>query len=559
MRSTPSYIRFFLPLLGALLLTGTTLHGQNILTANPKAVQLKKVWEVRGDGISNEEFGENVWGGKDIGGDDTADFAQYQGSTRRWYYYDGGTLLSTEPVWVKDSVGWPTPHVGDFWHNQKDYILFINGYKEVVDGATRSYDIMQLHEVTKTGVNAVPSVSIDFGRQQPPIERFFLDVSVIDANNDEIDDIAVILGGVRVGERHDTGLDRSNQVWIYYGGPEFQLDEPDVIVKDSSQFGDADNWRAWFADFDGDHRLDMAYGGYYENAGWNLRFYWGDENSPRSWSERSPDRDLPLINGQTAFQSSGHFGFYHLDGDDAVDLAGYTGGGVDGTSVFLSTRGNVRTRSFDVDSADLFYKTGRLSASPGYLNDSLRRYEMLPLYGPRRNGELPTLMLVSGAKYGPDYDYDAWYSPALDDVDILNMMAIRDVTGDGYDDFIAGDWQYNFRSGVAFVVAGGPTIPLDDTTLSVREYPIAGESGGLYLWPNPVVDELHIAWRGNLKHKPVRFVVYDMVGREVVAGEVDPGLGAALWQCNDVASGAYRVVAFDEEGNLIGSGEVVKQ
>ena len=557
MHSIPSHIRIFLPLLGALLLTGTTLHGQNVLTANPKAVQLKKVWEVRGDGISNEEFGYDVWGGVDLDGDDTADYGQLKLSEYRWYFYGGGKELSNEFIQMVDSIGWPS--IGDYWGSGKQQFVFLGGYKKVVDQATRYYDIMLLYELTDSGISSEPIIKVDYGTKEPPIERFLREIAVHDVNNDGVDDVIAVLGGIRVGYRRDTGIDLFNQVWIYYGGPDFQLDEPDVIVKDSSQFGDGDNWRAWFADFDGDHQLDMAFAGDYENAGWNLRFYWGDNRSPRSWSERPPDRDVPLINGETGISSSVSFGFFQLDGDDGADIAGYTGGDTDGTSVFLSTRGDVRTRSFHADSADLFYKTGFSPPSVGYLNDSLRRYEMLSLGAPLRNGEYPSLILVSGSKYGPDYDYEAWFSTAKEDVDFSKLMAIRDVTGDGYDDFIAGDWQYNFRSGVAFVVAGGPTIPLDDTTLSVREYPIAGESGGLYLWPNPVVDELHIAWRGNLKHKPVRFVVYDMVGREVVAGEVDPGLGAALWQCNDVASGAYRVVAFDEEGTVIGSAEVVKQ
>ena len=550
-----------LPLIGLLTLTSIPLRSQNVLKANPNAVQLQKVWEVRGDAILFEEIGYNVWGGVDINGDDTADFAQYKRSEWRWYYYAGGKNLSTDPIWVSDSVGSTLPYIKDFYGDGRQSVLYLNGYQEVVDEATRYYEIMQLHEFTSAGINRTPFLTVDHGKKVPPVERFLEDILVSDVNNDGIDDVIVVLGGLRVGYRRDTGIDRSNQVWIYYGGPDFQLEEPDVIVKDTSQFGEADAWQVWFEDFDGDHKFDLAFGGNYPQGGYMLRFFWGDNNSPASWSQRPADRNLPLVSGVTGINSTLNLGFYHLDGDAAADIAGYGGGTIDGTSVYLSTRGNVRTRSFSIDSADLFYKTGLFDYRVGSLNDTAYRYDMLPLAEPLRPGEKPTMLLVSGSAYGPDYDYEAWYSPALDHLNVIVMRPAGDVTGDGYGDFIIGDygWPGGITAGVAVVVAGGPSIPLDDTTLSVQEYPIAGESGGLYVWPNPVIDELHIAWRGNLAKKPAWFAAYDMSGREVVRGEVNSSIGAALWECRDIPSGAYRVVAFDGGGEVIGTAPIIKQ
>ena len=132
---------------------------------------------------------------------------------------------------------------------------------------------------------------------------------------------------------------------------------------------------------------------------------------------------------------------------------------------------------------------------------------------------------------------------------------------DGYEDFAVVNYMYGafVNTGIAIILSGGPEIPLDDTTLSVAEYPVAGESGGLYLWPNPVVDELHIAWRGDLPQKPSRFVVYDMLGREVVAGSVDSWRGSASWHCADVSSGTYLLVAFDNNDERIASATVIKR
>ena len=530
-----------------------------MLKPNPNAVQLQKVWEVRGDAILFEEIGYDVWGGVDLNGDDTADFGQFKRSEYRWYFYAGGKSLSTEPILTIDSMGLPS--VGDFYGDGRQYMLWVGGYRLEIDDFYYTYDILNLYELADTGLSRVAIVSEDLGKHVPPISRSFHNLYVEDVNNDGIDDVIVSMYGVRTGQVRGEGLDANNQVWIYYGGPDFQLEEPDVIVKDSSQYGEPEYyWDVHFADLDGDHKLDMIFAGGYQLGGQMLRFYWGDENSPTSWSQRSADRNVPLIDGQTGINATTSVGFYRLDGDDAVDIAGYTGGGIDGTSVYLSTRGNVRTRSFSVDSADLFYKTGLFQDSPGYLNDTLRRYEMLPLGAPLKQGEQRSLILVSGSTYGPDYDYEAWYSPALDHVDFSKLLGIHDVTGDGYDDFIAGDGMFGggIRSGIAFVVAGGPSIPLDDTTLSVQEYPIAGESGGLYLWPNPVIDELHIAWRGNLAKKPAWFAAYDMSGREVVRGEVNSSIGAALWECRDIPSGAYRVVAFDGGSQVIGTAPIVK-
>ena len=136
-----------------------------------------------------------------------------------------------------------------------------------------------------------------------------------------------------------------------------------------------------------------------------------------------------------------------------------------------------------------------------------------------------------------------------------------DLNSDGYGEYLVSDvtWGAFVNTGIVFILSGEPEILLNDTTLSVEEYPVAGESGGLYLWSNPVVDELHIAWRGDLPQKPSRFVVYDMLGREVVAGSVASWRGSASWHCADVSSGTYLLVALNDNDERIASATLLKR
>ncbi len=565
MHSTPSHISFFLPLLGALFLTGTPLLAQNQLVANPEAVKLRRIWTERGQVGTFEQYGYNIWGGVDISGDDTADFAVHQLRDNVWYFYEGGNPPKTEPFWQKDSVTYVA--LSDFWNDGRRFMLFTYGYMEVVEDFSRYYDQVFLHEVTDTGVNEVPTYEIDFGRKEPALERF-LDphevIYVLDINNDHINDVIIPIFGTRLDTTRKA--DNDNQVWIYFGGENFQLDEPDVIIRDTHEVGDANNWNVRFFDFDGNGQMDMLLGGTYDGIGDMIRFYWGDDNSPASWAERPPDRDLRLVHGEIGINSIFGLGIYDLDGDGAADLASQEYEDVAGVRVYLSSRKSMRTRSFTLEDADVYYEGDRNmnSVSAGSLNDSTGTYDMLPIGG-RTQLNHYARYYVSGSPEGPNHDYEAWYVPAEDGS--LNKFLFRyggeigDVNNDGWPDVgysTAFDGTDKWW-GIAVVLAGGPYIPFDDPSTVVEEVPIAGESGGLFLWPNPVVDVLQIAWRGNLKEKPVRFAVFDMVGREVISGTVDPYVGAARWDCASVASGAYILVAYAADDRVIATAEVLKQ
>ncbi len=283
---TASHIRFFLPLLGVLFLTGTPLLAQNQLVANPEAVKLRRIWMHVEGHISFNEYGSNIWGGVDISGDDTADFAVYQRQNSTWYFYEGGNPPKTEPFMQLDSVGSIPPYVADFWGDGRLHMWVGDGYRVVVDGVSRVYDRIRLYELTEDGVSDTWSLEVDQGKKEPAVERFLRDIYVLDIDNDSVNDVIVTLGGTRLDTTRTA--DKDNQVWIYFGGANFQLDEPDVVIRDTHEVGDADPWQVRFSDFDGNGQMDMLLGGGYPGKGDLLRFYWGDDNSPTSWAERPP-------------------------------------------------------------------------------------------------------------------------------------------------------------------------------------------------------------------------------------------------------------------------------
>jgi len=119
-------------------------------------------------------------------------------------------------------------------------------------------------------------------------------------------------------------------------------------------------------------------------------------------------------------------------------------------------------------------------------------------------------------------------------------------------------FSVNHKSGIAGILGGGPQIPRDPT-MGVRAIAGEGHEQAVALWPNPMREELHIAWRGDLRRMPSRFVVYDMLGREVARGDVEPGRGAALWRCGDLPGGVYLLSIHDSSGVPIATARVVKR
>lgn len=536
-----------LPILFALLIAeNSLLHGQNQLVQAPDAVKLRRVWTQFGKQLTADEYGRGLWGGADISGDSIADIGVYRRSTNEWLFYRGGSPApDTIPFFSLDSISSRRPAVGNFWGKGTYDMAFVYFRVEDPEGLFVVYGRPTILDVSSDRILTDSALTSSE-------HRCYLDMQVHDVGAGEADDMIVMKGC------------SSKSILFYLGGPDFSLDTPSVVVNDTGLYGPAEyNWGVHFGDFDGDGRLDMVMGGDYPGVGQMIRFYWGDENSPYSWAQRQPDRNLILVSENIGLSRDRNVIPYieDFDGDGAEDLYGSRPGRPgsefgQGVYVYLSSRKNARTRSFRYEDADVFYPQSNLGYTVGPLNchvDSIP-YDMLPL-GTR---------YVSGSSTGPDFDYEAWHAQdGIDFADALGRgMPVGDVTGDGWHDAIEGNENYGpfVSTGIAMILAGGPYIPFDDPTVSVREEPVAGVPAGLFLWPNPIVDELHIAWRGDLgAGMPRRLEIYDMAGRLIVTSPIDPSLGTAVWQCNDVDPGAYLLIGYDGENRRITEARILKR
>jgi hypothetical protein len=537
----------------------TAVQGQNEIVANPKAVALKRVWSHFGAWQTQDQYGGGAVSLPDIDSNGAHEFAVW--SAGSWYAYWGKSPApDSAPFWSFRSLSSLPPCTGDFFGDGEHNIVFNRVHTEVINGSTQPFSELRLFKTDHHGIADSAALVFDPMKLFPPIEVSAGGVAAVNLDGRTGDELIYIIKQLRRG--NDPWSD-TTQVWIFKGGADFQLDSPTVIIKDAGLFGSPDQFTVNLQDIDGDGKLDMALSGLYPGVGPMVRFYWGDDRSPYSWAERPPDRDVKIT--QDVIGLNGPIFTGNFDGDSVMDFVGYIyTGDHAGVYVYLSSRGkSARTRSFMLDDADVYFSSAAQPSQTtlGYLNDPTHRYEMLSLDG--EVGLHQTARLgISGGPDGPDNTYEAYYSPGLDGIGNSWLFVggpVADVTGDGYDDVIYGAPSYNSDGGVAYILAGGPYIPRDSASLGVRDVAVAGRQTGLSFWPNPVHDELNIAWRGDLKRMPARFEVHDLLGRLVAAGSVESWRGAALWRCEDVPAGTYLLLVYDHSGNMIASTELIKQ
>jgi hypothetical protein len=493
------------------------------------------------------------------------------GKVRQVIVYGGGPDTSgTQPVRTFDRCtlfgeGFTHAVIGHFRGTDQPAMLGLHsGYSTKIDGATFFMHQLPLFEVDSGRIADSAWNVVDTWAMNPPVMIALTDAFAVDLDHDGADELIVVAGGAR---RNGVGSARG-EVWIYRGGANFQVDTPAVVIRDDEE-NNGYGFNVRIADFDGDHQFDLLTGAIYNSTGAKLKFFWGP-----AWfssTNASPDRTITL-------STNGHprigYGVTTLDcdGDNVGDLFQP---GPDG-KVYLYRMGiaskDARTRALDLADADaVFSKQGFIvTGQLGYVNDSLHRYQMAALFGPSQfNSASEEVLGLGGSSTGPDTSYEAYYDGTLDGLIEGSVFSrggpIPDVNGDGWDDYIAADPEwYNYTGtgnspGIAMILAGGPYIPRDSATLGVRDIAIAGRERAVSVWPNPVHDELNIAWRGDLKQMPARFEVHDITGRLVASGNVTPQLGAALWRCGDVSVGTYLLTAFDRTGSVITTTQVVKQ
>ncbi|MEP7220013.1 MAG: VCBS repeat-containing protein [Bacteroidota bacterium] len=378
-----------------------------------------------------------------------------------------------------------------------------------------------------------------------------------DIDHDGSDDFLVSTSGV---VKNGIGSDTA-QVWVFRGGANFRSDTPTVVIKDTEPIGIAEFFYATIDDFDNDGAIDILVTGEYSinhQQQRRLKFYFGSLAHPWDWS--APPRVI-TINDVTHPTTNGGVVTLDCDGDHVPDLWMPAH---DGKSyLFRSATGkNARTRSFTFDDADQSFSvlpSGFNSPiALGYLSDSARRYQTGGIIGIGESGNVALLAFNGGPK-GPDITYDATFDDGLDDI-FVYVTPIGDCNGDGWEDVLCSNPSYfTGSSGLAVILAGGPYIPRDSASAGVVDVPLEQKERAISLWPNPVRSELNIAWRGDLRRMPARFVVSDMLGHAIATGDVDPSAGAALWRCADAAAGAYILSVYDHEGRFLTTTRFIKQ
>lgn len=512
------------------------LHAQppDTITANPKAVALRQVWVAYGQ-HSNDRVGSGIGGIPDINGDSINEFAVYDGSAGFKIYYGSKEPLTTTPAMVL-KVGGTHPIVGDFWGTGHNAVGGLRGASEVVNGQTIYHTFVYLYRTDGGSIDTSVPTILDPRKMKPTTRISPDDVVGADLDGDGDDELIIYQGGVI----RDSVVSRYPEVWIYRGGPDFQVDTPTVILRDPESNGGRAQQALFVGRWDGDGYMDIATSSDYSDGTNKTKFWFSSPGSPWNWAEPQHTILFGAL-GVTALDA---------DGDSILDFAAPPRASTPWrSSLYLSgSEKSIHTRSLDKDDADMtFYRVGVASVMNfGYLSDSLRRYEMLGVGN----------MGFNGGPDGPDHQYDV----ADLSGEAYNLhYPIADVTGDGWNDFIVGYGARNFNAGYAAIFAGGPYIPRDSLTTGVVDVVVAGRRDAVSIWPLPARDELHIAWRGDLSHLPARFTVHDVLGRLVAEGDVEPWHGEAVWNCGNHPPGTYFVSIFDTRRALLVTTSIIKQ
>ncbi|HVZ40293.1 MAG TPA: hypothetical protein VHI13_13520 [Candidatus Kapabacteria bacterium] len=501
------------------------------IVANPKAQVLRRIWSIAGNQAGGDQVGTGIGSVSDVNGDGIDDFAVCFGTAGEWrVYYGGRDSIRHTPAWIAPQTGAVPPHpvVGDFWGTGHKAVGFGHG-----DYTLRIFR-------TDSGHFSEAPVILDPGTMTPFTHIFPEDILGADLDGDGADELIIYSAGVsRAGDGS-----RYPEVWIYRGGPNFQVDTPTVILKDTES-NDGGGYSAIVPGrWDSDAYVDLLTLRRYPGGTYRTKFWFGSPGSPWNW--HGPDRVAEF----------GGFDVVALDcdGDSVLDLVAPPRASIPWrVPVYLSGNGkSIRTRTLAADDADMtLYRTGYdTPARLGYVGDSARRYEMLAIFG--TGG--PTFLGFNGSPVGPDHQYDVYSN----DLNFALLEPLGDVTGDGWNDLIASYPDENFNAGVAVVYAGGPYIPRDSAA-GVETIAVAGVHDAVSVWPNPARDEVHIAWRGDLSHMPATIAVYDLSGREVAHGNAEPARGEAFWHCAEVPGGVYLLCLYDAQRHPIATVRLTKQ
>ncbi|MDB5033294.1 MAG: repeat protein [Chlorobi bacterium] len=548
--------RSYLLRLSVLLMIGSAVHAQSgKVTANPAAQRLHEIWRLRGN--SNDYVGLIAGPVGDINGDSLADFAVSIGWQGQVFLGASGKP-QLAPIWTFDSlVGViSSPINGNFLGHGSRSLGFMKYETIVINGSSNYLSKLAIFSIDSGHISASPVAVLDPYRTPSRAQIFPKNLFVEDIDHDGIDDILFSMEGSRVN-----GINNDNpQIWIYRGGAGFPADTPTVIIKDTEPIGGAQFFYTAIGDFDHDGAIDILASGEYtvdHQQLQRLKFYFGSPDTPWDWS--APPRII-TINDSIHPTTNGSVVTLDCDGDHIPDIWMPANDGK--CYVFRSGTGkNPRTRSFTIDDADQSFSVlpsgFNAPVALGYLSDSSRHYQTGGIIGMSESGNV-AMLAFNGGPNGPNTTYDASFDDGLDDI-FVHVVPIGDCNGDGWEDILCSNpYYFTGSSGIAVILAGGPYIPRDSIA-GVEDISTGEKQRAISLWPNPVTTELNIAWRGDLKRPPCRFIISDMLGREIASGDVDPSIGAALWRCDDAPAGALTLTIYDRDGRFIAAHRFIRQ
>jgi hypothetical protein len=508
------------------------------ILANPAAVKLRLLW-ARTSTEPGTGIGTDLAAIPDIDGDgrDEVLIGTDVPKEIRLYRGDSAGLRLDEEWRLSGPHAWRgTSSNPDFFGDGRRFLMLVGRGLE-----------LELYPIDSGRIATTPTMIWPRGTRadSPGVRGNLDDFTVADLNNDGADELIVFIGFI-IG----APTPRHSQVWIYQGGPNFQLDTPTTVLRETiAEYGYSPI--GGVGDFDGDGHVDIGMLQIPTRSGGNhLMFWFGDGAIPEEAA--LPDRSVNIE--YVSWRA------VNVDGDGATDI-------LTGQHVFHSASGkSARGRAFDVPDADI-----KLFEYPGYghqhfgpMNNRSGRYDMVGTvaYEAAKGGQLRAF---SGGPSGPDATYDAVFYESdygfFESPSGSKNMPAGDVNGDGWSDFLGGNPRYydDTDRGAVIILAGGPYIPVDDPSMGVREVVTGERPRSVFIWPMPVADELNIAWRGDLERMPARFEIFDIGGELVARGAVDPYVGSALWRCGDAPPGAYVLRVLDDDGRPLGTASFVKR
>jgi hypothetical protein len=491
------------------------------IIANPNAVLLRRIWTQRGG--SGAEVGSAVAALWDIDNDGRDEFGVAEHGARLWTIHSLDSLGTSHIVWQRRFESPDPLFFGDFLGTDRPLLV----YPWARDTATLAR-LYYLDFFDADSGRIADTATLKWESRSPGIRLVGTRFHVADLDLDGADELIVAAPVVvRNGSRSENG-----EIWIYRGGPDFQVGTPSVVIRDSELNGG--EYALHIGRIDDDDFPDLIC---VTRVGARIR--WGAQDLTNL--DRPVDREFGVVNR--------FLDLLDTDGDRRSDLL-WLGG-------FLhlsSSPKDPHTRTFDGNDADLhFVGRGPTTSVYGPLNDSASIFDMFAL----NSGTTDFADLVfSGRIGGPDSRYDAYYDPAADGLGGHPFgpvrMAAGDVDGNGWRDYITGNDVYGGNAGIAVILGGGAYIPRDSMPASaIRDITIGEHRDAITIWPNPADDIVHIAWRGDLSRTPAHFLVHDLLGRLVARGEADAMRGEVVWNCVDHPAGIYLLSIYDASGLVI--------